>query len=228
MSHHICKYHGRECATPGWCKNNRPHKYEGDGYEEHIDPDRLTIGNVVRLKQPSGGLPTFTDSVVIGIKVQYGTARRKETKQEQLHFNTLAEALAHATPNDYTILVLARPYLSACNAFGSMPNYMMGAEKYEVYGNHLERFMVVVLASGAYAHHMTSPLLHKWEVVVKSEHPEVWPKGGKVYDDLSEGGARESFKLHRQMAQGAYGRKGGETVQLLCDGQLVEEYVGGM
>lgn len=236
MSHRICKYHGRTCERPGYCLEWKPKKYDTDGHEETIDPERLTLGNVIRrrhiLSQDKPNLPTFSDNVVIGIKVQYGTARRKTKDQEYAHFNTLAEAQADATTNDYIILVVARPYLYADNAFGSMPNYMLGAERYEILWSArdpLTGYKVVVQSTGEYACHMVRPLLHKWEVKVTGAGSEGWaPKDGKVFDDLSEGGARESYKIHRQMAQGAYGRKGGETVTLYCDGEIVEQYVGGM
>lgn len=224
----LCKYHGRTCEHPGACLNRSPRKYEGDGAMEHIDPERLTIGNVIRMNQRSGLMHAFSDSVVIGIKVQYGTARRKTERQEFVHHNTLAEAQAHATKDDWIVVIVARPYLDANNAFGSIPNYMIGAERHEVYGvSIIDSYKVVVNSTGEYANYMTSPLLHSWEVVVKNDNG--WaPKDGKVYRDLSEGGARESYRIHRAMAQGAYGRKGGETVQLFCDGVIVDEYVGNM
>lgn len=220
MTSRLCKYHGRGCETPGYCLNRAPRKYDADGYEERIDPERLTLGNVVRRK--TLGIPAFSDNVVIGILVQYSTARRKREPTDVRHFNTLAEAQAHATRDDYVLLILARPYLYASNPFGSMPNFLQGCEKYEIFAHKLEdSYKVVVQSTGEYACYMSAPLLHKWEVNVSGDL-------GKVYDDLSEEGARAVYKIHRQMAQGAYGRKGGETVTLLCDGEKVEEYVGNM
>jgi len=160
-------------------------------------------------------MPAFSDNVVIGIQVQYGHKRRPQEKADVRHFNTLLEAQEHATRDDYVLLILARPYLYASNPFGSMPNHLLGCEKYELFAHKLETHKVVVMSTGEYACYMSQPLLHKWEVKVNGE---------KVYDDLSEGGARESYKIHRQMSQGAYGRKGGETVTLLRDGEVEEEY----
>lgn len=230
MSSRLCKYHGRGCENPARCLEWHPRKYDSDGHEEAIDPERLTLGNVLRMRQRVG-LPTFSDNVVIGIKVVYGTIRRNKEGMDCRHFNTLAEATAHASlPNDWVIVQVARPYMYCSNSFGSTPNYLLGAEKYEVMGNRLvDSHRVVVMSTGEYACHMSSPLLHKWEVKVTGAGSEGWaPKDGKVYDDLNEWGARESYKIHRQMAQGAFGRKGGETVTLYCDGELVEQYVGNM
>ncbi len=46
----------------------------------------------------------------------------------------------------------------------------------------------------------------------------------KVFDDLDPGGAKATYKLYRQMSQGAFGQKVGFKVTLLCDGEVVEEY----
>jgi len=221
MSYRICQYHGRSCENPGACLNRAPRKYEGDGTLETIDPERLTIGNIVRMTRGGDKLPAFSDNVVIGIKVQHSNKRAMLEKVDHAHFTTLKEAQTYATKDDY-ILVLARPYMYASNPFASMPNFLVGAEKYEVMGNRIEEsHKVVVMSTGEYAKYLSSPLLHKWEVNVSGDL-------GKVYDDLSESGARAVYKIHRQMAQGAYGRKGGETVTLLCDGEKVEEYAGNM
>lgn len=193
-------------------------KYDSDGHEEIIDPKRLTLGNVLRMRFRAG-LPTFSDNVVIGIKVSYGTARRSQMSMEYRHFNTLGEAQKHATSNDWIVVVLARPYLYCSNPFGSIPNYLVGAEKYEVTGERLiDTHKVVVMSTGEYACFMSSPLLHKWEVLVENI--------GKVYDDLSEAGARATYKVYKEMSQNNEGRAGGENVTLFCDGEIVEEWVG--
>lgn len=229
MSHRICKYHGRSCEYPGHCLNRAPRKYDTDGHMEHIDPDRLTLGNVLRWPHRDGSMTAFSDNVVIGIKVSYHHKRAAVERVDHRHFNTLADAIAHAKKDDYVYVLVARPYLYCSNAFGSMPGATMWAEKYEIPGDRiLDTHKVVVQSTGEYASFMATPLLHKWEVVIKSANMDAWPKDGKVYDDLNEWGARESYKVHRAMAQGAYGRKGGETVTLLCDGEIVEEYVCNM
>jgi hypothetical protein len=176
-------------------------------------------------------LPAFSDNVVLGIKVSYHPKRQVAEKVDHRHFETLDAALKDQRKGDFVFVILARPYMYCSNVFGSMPNWLVGCEKYEAMGDRmLDTHKVVVQSTGEYATYMAKDLLHKWEVVVTKggTFPDWAPEGGKVYSDLNEGSARESYKIHTAMAQGAYGRKGGETVTLYCDGVQVEQYVGDM
>jgi len=184
---------------------------------EVIDPERLTLGNVLR--KGSSIRSAFDDAVIIGIHVSFG--------DKKVHFLTLDSAQKAASNADYIAISLARPYLYASNAFGSIPNWLTGVERYEVVGSRdvftrrtkvVDTHRVVVMSTGEYACYMAQPTLHKWSVVVGNQ--------GKVYDDLEESGARATYKIYRQMSQGAFGRSVGGTVTLWRDDELVEEYVG--
>lgn len=163
MSSRLCKYHGRACEFPAACLNRAPRKYEGDGHLETIDPERLTLGCVVRMTSQGGGMSAFSDNVVIGMYVMWGTQRRKTAVSDKEHFLTLDAALKAATKDDYVMVVLTRPYLYASNVFGSMPNWLQGVERYEVYGNRItESHKVVVQATGEYICFMAKEPLHTW------------------------------------------------------------------
>jgi hypothetical protein len=215
----LCKYHGRACQFPGACLNRAPRKYEGDGHLETIDPERLTIGCVVRHPHSNGALSSFSDTVVTGIYVAYSARRQKEDKKcDKEHFLSLEAAKSEARRDDWVYVKLARPMLYADNVFGSMPSWALKCEVYEVYAERfLAHYKVVVQSTGEYDTRNVKTPLRKWEVMRNGE---------KVYDDLSEDGAKATYKLHRQMAQGAFGHKVGGVVTLLCDGVVDEEYKG--
>lgn len=142
----ICKYHGSACESPRRCEEFRPHKYDGDGTMERIDPDRLTLGNVVRMNEKDGRMSAFSDSVVTRIRVTYCLDRKRKEGREYSTFNTLAEAFAHSTKEDYIDVKLARPYL-----YEHIGGWLVGAEQYEVDGRRmLDTHKVVVMSSGAY------------------------------------------------------------------------------
>jgi hypothetical protein len=229
----LCKYHGRACEFPGACLNRAPRKYEGDGHMETIDPERLTIGCVVRSPGPNGALHSFSDTVVTGIHVSYSKHGPNQKKVDKEHFLTLKAALDAAHERDYVVVSLAAPLMYADNVFGSMPGWALKCSTYDVMSNQLlNNYKVVVMSTGEYDTRNVKTPFQRWEVVVTNVdggNETGWaPKDGKVYSDFNEGGARESYKIHRQMAQGAYGRKGGETVTLTCGGEVVEQYVGDM
>jgi hypothetical protein len=134
-------------------------KYETDGHLETIDPERLTLGCVVRMTRgPGESLSAFSDTVVIGIHVSrlcQGTYESHKT-----HYETLAQALKAKRGTDYVIVSLARPYLYCNNPFVSMPNCVMSMERYEAMGDRLcESFKVVVNSRGEYDSYMIKPIL---------------------------------------------------------------------
>jgi len=127
--------------------------------------------------------------------------------------------MSDAQSSDYVVLTVVRPYLYASNVFGSIPNWLQGIERYEVMGNTLlDCHKVVVMSTGEYACYMAREPLYKWEVIVGNI--------GTVYDDLSEQGARATFKVYKEMSKLNEGRAGGENVTLMCDGEIAEEYIG--
>jgi hypothetical protein len=140
----LCKYHGRACEFPGACLNRAPRKYDADGYEERIDPERLTLGNVVRMK--TLGIPAFSDNVVLRITVHYYGKRQTEKRREYDVYDTLGEALESATKDDYVSVKLARPYM-----YEHIGGPLMGCENYEIDGRRmLDTHKVVVQSTGEY------------------------------------------------------------------------------
>lgn len=215
----ICKYHGSKCENPKRCEQWHPHKYDGDGHMETIDPERLTLGNVIRRNHQGGNLPTFSDCVIIGIKVELSERRQNRGLGKTITCETLAGALKEAQDRDFVVLTLARPYLYANNPFMSIPGALVGHERFEVFGERLtESFKVVVMSTGEYASFLSTPILHKWEVVAGNV--------GTVYDDLSESGARATYNAYVKFSKDGEGRVGGENVTLFRDGEIVEEHVG--
>ena len=183
--------------------------YEGDGNLERIDPTRLTIGNVVRMSYRDGGFTPFNDCVVLGIRVDLSTRRRDKGLQPHIHCETLAAAMKEAQPGDYVIVILGRPYMYADNPFASMPNAMMGYEKYEVYGDRIQdTHKVIVNSKGEYHSYMSSPLLASWEVIAGA---------AIVYKDLNEAAARATYKAYKDMHHSA-------NITLFRNGEVVEEH----
>lgn len=193
--------------------------YEGDGNLEHIDPERLTIGNVLRMSYRGGGFTPFNDCVVLAIRVDVSASRQNKGLGKHISCETLAGALKAAKEGDWVIVVLGRPYMYADNPFLSMPAALVGYEKYEVFGNQIQdTHKVIVNSRGEYTQYLKGKILHKWEVVVGNV--------GKVYDDLSEEGAKATYKAYVDISKSGDGRAGGETVTLLRDDEIVEEHVG--
>lgn len=219
-SSRLCKYHGRACEYPGHCLNRAPRKYEGDGHMETIDPERLTIGCVVRHPHSNGSMSSFSDTVVTGIYVSYSSRRQKEDKKyDKEHFLTLQEAMSAAKKDDWVYVKLARPMLYADNVFGSIPSWALKCEVYETdAARFINFYKVVVMSTGEYDTRNVKTPLRKWEVVVGNI--------GKVYDDLSEEGARATYKVYVQCSKEGSGRASGENVTLFCDGEIAEEHMG--
>jgi len=194
-------------------------KYKGDGALEQINPERLTLGCVVRMPYGSGEVPAFGDSVIIGIHVSYSSKRTSKERCDKRHYETLAQALTQAQSGDFVVVSLARPYVYANNPFVSTPGWLVGCEKYEVMGDRIiDTHKVVVQSTGEYATYNIKPALHSWEVVVGNI--------GSVYRDLSESAARATYKVYVENSKWQGGRASGESVTLFCDGEIVEEHVG--
>ena len=185
---------------------------------EWIDPKRLTIGCVVRPVYKNGFLPCFSDSVVLGIYVSYSKFRTIKKDKEKEYFLTLSEAQAAADPEDWVVVILGRPMLYADNEFICIPSWSLKCEVYEVVCPQIvDGYKVVVTGNGEYEIRNVKPPIHTWQVLFN---------GKKVYDDLSEDGAKACFKVYQQIAQGTYGCKPGGKVTLMRDGVVDEEYVG--
>lgn len=144
MSSRLCKYHGRECEFPGRCMNAAPRKYEGDGHLEHIDPERLTVGCVVRMPFSSGSVAAYSDATVTRIYVQ-------SSNGDDTSYDNLLEALGTAKRGQTVTVTLSRPYLYS-NTVGCIANWLVGVETYNVVGARMmETHKVVVQSTGEYA-----------------------------------------------------------------------------
>lgn len=189
--------------------------YGNDGNLERIDPARLTIGNVLRMKYRGGGFTPFNDCVVLGIRVDLSGERQKRGLGRYAFFETLQAAINVAKPGDGVSVVLARPYLYADNAFLTMPNCLMNYERYEVSGDSIaETHSVIVNSTGEYACYITKKPLHSWEVIVGEK---------SVYKDLSEEGARATYNAYVSVSR-AESNKALGAVVLMRDYEVVSKH----
>lgn len=140
-----CRFHGPTCEDPDRCERFRPHKYEGDGNLETIDPDRLQVGHVLRSNhQKEGRLSAFSDSVVLRISAVF--SQRGSLRDGTRSYDTLGEALREAkAQNGYVQVRVARPYL-----YEHVGGPLMGCEDYSLDGRILETHKVVVMSTGEY------------------------------------------------------------------------------
>lgn len=137
-----CRFHGPTCEDPNRCEIRRPHKYEGDGNLEIIDPDRLQVGHVIRSNhQKDGRLSAFSDSVVLAIRVHLP----RETHARS--YDTLGQAMKAAKEKEggYVGIRVARPYL-----YEHIGGPLMGCENYEQDIRILENYRVIVGSTGEY------------------------------------------------------------------------------
>lgn len=145
----LCKYHGRSCEYPGRCLNNAPRKYDGDGHLENIDPERLTVGCVVRPIQSDGGFPAFADSMVTDIYVTWCQLQKEISKT---HFDNLLAAIEYRQKygNDYLAYIkLVRPYTFPTNNGPGL--WVISVENFEILDTRLlHHYKVVVNSTGAY------------------------------------------------------------------------------
>ena len=49
---------------------------------------------------------------------------------------------------------------------------------------------------------------------------------GRVFEGWRENDARKCFNEYARISKANYGRAGGESVGLYCDGDIVKEYIG--
>jgi hypothetical protein len=143
----MCRFHGPTCENPARCETWKPHKYEGDGNMESIDPARLQVGNVLRMNDKDGRMSAFSSSVVLSIRVVYSEKRKRAEKVGEYHtFDTLGQALDARKEGDWVYVKLARPYL-----YEHIGGPLMGCETYEVdMPRSLDRYKVVVGSTGEY------------------------------------------------------------------------------
>lgn len=145
----ICKYHGRSCDAPERCERFHPQKYNGDGHNERIDPDRLTIGCVVRMPYRDGGIPAFDDSCVTDIVM----ANQYTPDVALRHYPTLEDALKDAEKHKGVdvFIKVARPYMTVQN-IGGITSPLIGIGTVTVQAwKFLEHYKVVAQSTGAYA-----------------------------------------------------------------------------
>jgi len=117
---------------------------------ETIDPERLTIGCVVRMPHSDGSVSTFDDSVVTGIS----NKSWKDPTRRPTFYDNLHEALKACKSDELTQVTLSRPYLYAHNIGGGMPNWLVGVTTFEAQGNRMvDTHRVVVQSTGEYANH---------------------------------------------------------------------------
>jgi len=145
----MCKYHGPACEHPERCADWHPRKYDHDGEMERIDPQRLMVGHVVRQTIGGDHISAFSDSVVTGIYVK---SWKDRGKQDRKFYDTLAQARAAQTKEDYVYVVLSRPYMYANNIGGGDPGWLVAVSTYEAPGERMEDcYKVVVQSTGEYA-----------------------------------------------------------------------------
>jgi len=144
----MCKYHGPKCEHPERCREWHPRKYETDGTMEAIDAQRLHVGHVVRQMFTKETISPFSDTVVTGIYVRSW----KNPTGDRKFYDTLAQALAAQTKEDYVWVVLSRPYMYANNIGGGDPGWLVSVSTYEAEGvRMLDAYKVVVMSTGEYA-----------------------------------------------------------------------------
>lgn len=138
---------------------------------EWIDPKRLTIGCVVRPVYNDGSLPSFYDSVVLGIYVSYSRLRTIKKNEEREYFLTLSEAQAAADSEDWVVVKLGRPMLYADNEFVSTPSWAFKCEVYEVVCPQIvDGYKVVVMGNGEYDIRNIKPPIQTFSPLNKTRH----------------------------------------------------------
>ncbi len=98
-------------------------KHESDGHPRLATHADIKLGTVLRRYSRDGGLHSFADHVVIGIRIQFDAYRHNDR-----YFDS-TDGISELLWKD-TIITLARPYLYA-NPSGSSTNWLVGVEKYE-------------------------------------------------------------------------------------------------
>lgn len=139
-----CRFHGPTCEDPDRCERFRPHKYEGDGNLETIDPDRLQVGHVLRSDyNREGRWSAFSDKVVLKI-VRHGA--RSSLGECTRSYDTLGQAMKEAKQfGGHVGIQVARPYL-----YEHVGEPLLGCEKYELDLRCLESHKVLVQSTGEY------------------------------------------------------------------------------